>query len=95
MYYQAKNNIDPKESDMYNACSDPNQSGRQIVDKIRMMGFNSTPVAAPFNLTCTNCSTEFTMEYMETQCPSCRMVYGVTPCQAHDKNSVKPAGINY
>jgi len=84
-----------EETQMYNACSDPNQSGREIVDKIRMMGFNSAPVAAPFELSCGNCGQGFTMEFMETRCPVCKMVYGVTPCQAHDQASVKPAGIDY
>lgn len=80
---------------MYNACSDPNQSGREIVDKIRMMGFNTAPVAAPFIMHCSHCNNEFTMDFMESQCPSCKMIFGVTPCQAHDPASVKPAGIDY
>lgn len=80
---------------MQNLCSDPNQSGREIVDKIRMMGFNTSPVAAPFEINCSHCGKKFTMDFMESQCPSCKMVYGVTPCQAHDSASVKPAGIEY
>ncbi len=84
-----------EETKMNNACSDPNQSGREIVDKIRMMGFNTVPVAAPFIMYCSHCNNEFTMDFMESRCPSCKMVYGVTPCQAHDQTSVRPAGIAY
>ena len=80
---------------MHNACSSPDQSGRDVVDKIRMMGFNTAPVAAPFEMNCSHCGSGFTMDYMETRCPSCGMVYGVTPCQAHNMSSVKPAGIDY
>ena len=29
------------------------------------------------------------------KCPTCNMVYGVTPCSSHDKNNIKIADINY
>ncbi len=80
---------------MHNGCSGSFDSGQEIVDKIRMMGFNTSPVAAPFNINCTNCDTSFKMENMETTCPSCGMVFGVTPCHSHSSQFVKPAGINY
>jgi len=44
---------------MHNGCSGDHESGKQIVDKIRMMGFNSSPLEAPLEITCTNCDTIF------------------------------------
>lgn len=80
---------------MHNGCSGSLDSGKEIVDKIRMMGFNTSPVAAPFSMNCTNCEATFKMETMETVCPSCEMVFGVTPCHSNSAQFVKPAGINY
>jgi len=80
---------------MHNGCSGDHESGKQIVDKIRMMGFNSSPLEAPLEITCTNCDTIFQMERMESSCSSCGMVYGVTPCHANSAQFVKAAGINY
>ena len=80
---------------MHDGCSGHHGSGKEIVDKIRMMGFNTAPLAAPLQLTCRECCNMFNMTFMETQCPSCGMVYGVTPCSAHDPNAVKAAGIGY
>lgn len=80
---------------MHNGCSGHHESGKEIVDKIRMMGFNTTPVTYPINIHCSNCDADFDMTYMESKCPDCNMVYGVTPCSAHDPNAVKPAGIDY
>jgi len=35
------------------------------------------------------------MENHEVKCPSCGMVYGVTPCSADEISNVQAAGINY
>jgi Zn finger protein HypA/HybF involved in hydrogenase expression len=80
---------------MHDGCSGNFLSGKQIVDKIRMMGFNKNLLAAPLNIDCSNCKTAFQMETMESQCPSCDMVYGVTPCHSHSIEYVKAAGVNY
>ncbi len=84
-----------EEDIMHDACSDAFQSGKQIVDKIRIMGFNTSPIGAELKIKCTNCDAEFQMAYMESQCPSCKMVYGVTPCHSHSAQFVKAAGVNY
>lgn len=80
---------------MHEGCSPEFQSGKQIVDKIRMMGFNINPLGVPLDIKCDNCSSAFKMEQMESSCPSCGMVYGVTPCHSHSAEFVKAAGINY
>ena len=80
---------------MHDDCSQTFQSGKQIVDKIRTMGFNVSPLGKKLEIKCTNCDTEFQMAYMESQCPSCKMVYGVTPCHSHSAQFVKAAGVNY
>jgi len=80
---------------MHDGCSGTLESGKQIVDKIRMMGFNHNPLATPLEIECSNCDDVFSMDKMETMCPSCNMVYGVTPCHAHSAEFVKAAGVNY
>ncbi|MBC2703919.1 hypothetical protein [Desulfobacula sp.] len=80
---------------MHDGCSGAYESGKQIVDKIRMMGFNKSPLAVSLEIDCTNCDTVFQMEHMESQCPSCEMVYGVTPCHSHTAEFVKAAGVKY
>ncbi|MBU1343939.1 MAG: hypothetical protein KKE44_10300 [Proteobacteria bacterium] len=80
---------------MHDGCSAAFTSGKQIVDKIRMMGFHRNPLGIPFEISCTNCEAVFQMAYMESQCPACGMVYGVTPCHSHRAEFVKPAGVNY
>ncbi len=80
---------------MHDGCSGAYESGKQIVDKIRMMGFNTNPLAASLEINCTNCDTVFQMEFMESACPDCGMIYGVTPCHSHSSEFVKAAGVDY
>jgi Zn finger protein HypA/HybF involved in hydrogenase expression len=80
---------------MHDGCSGAHESGKEIVDKIRKMGFNKSPVANTLEIDCTNCDEVFQMEFMESQCPSCGMVYGVTPCHSHTVEFVKAAGVKY
>lgn len=80
---------------MHDGCSAAFENGKQIIDKIRLMGFNESPLAAPLEIKCTNCDQTFTMDHMEATCPSCHMVYGVTPCHSYSSEFVKPAGVNY
>ncbi|MCP3875683.1 MAG: hypothetical protein GY699_21325 [Desulfobacteraceae bacterium] len=80
---------------MHDGCSGAFESGKQIIDKIRMMGFNKNPMATVLEINCTNCDSRFQMEFMESECPSCGMVYGVTPCHSHSAEFVKAAGVKY
>jgi len=80
---------------MHSNCSQVTVDGRQVVDKIRKMGFNKSPISVALNINCSHCDTVFEMNRMETQCPGCRMVYGVTPCHSHSAEFVAPAGIDY
>ncbi len=80
---------------MHDGCSGDSESGKQIVDKIRVMGFNVNPLPAALEISCSNCDNLFQMEMMESACPSCGMVYGVTPCHAHSAEFVKAAGVGY
>lgn len=80
---------------MHDGCSGDFLNGKQIADKVRMMGFDKNPVPSPMELTCENFTRPFKMETMVSQCPTCKMVYAVTPCHAHIPQSVKAAGIEY
>jgi len=80
---------------MHDGCSGHSQSGKQIVDKIRVMGFNTNTLPVALEISCSNCDKQFQMTTMETKCPSCGMVYGVTPCHSHSAEFVQAAGVNY
>lgn len=80
---------------MHDGCGGSFENGKQVVDKIRMMGFAGQFMPMPFEITCSNCEAVFTMETFEGKCPNCGMVFGVTPCHAFDPENVKAAGIEY
>ncbi len=80
---------------MHDGCSGSFETGKDTVDKVRMMGFNIQMMPMPLNIKCENCENDFEMETFEAKCPDCGMVYGVTPCHAFDSANVKAAGINY
>ena len=80
---------------MHDGCSGDFISGKEIADKVRMMGFDRDPVPCPIKLVCENCTKPFIMETLVARCPACKMVYAVTPCHAHIPQSVRAAGIEY
>ena len=80
---------------MHDGCTSTFESGKEIVDKIRMMGFNDSLLTAVLDINCSKCDNVFQMEKMEAMCPSCGMVYGVTPCHSYSAEFVKAAGVNY
>ena len=69
------------------------RNGKQIVDKLRMMGFSDGLMPAPAEF---DCEWEWSLlwKLFEFKCPSCGMVYGVT-CHAFDVENIKPAGKDY
>ena len=80
---------------MHDGCAGSFENDRQVVDKVRQMGFSSQPMPMPLDINCVQCGKTFEMVNFEDKCPECDMVYGVTPCHAFDPENVKPAGINY
>ncbi len=78
----------------HDGCSGSFESGKDVVDKVRMMGFNVQPMAMPLEIDC-ECGTKFEMVTHEDKCPKCGMVYGVTPCHSFDVNAVQAAGVEY
>lgn len=79
----------------HDGCSGSFEDGKQVVDKIRAMGFSGQYVPMPLEIKCTDCGALFTMTTFEFTCPECGTVYGVTPCHAFDPENVKSAGKNY
>lgn len=75
-------------------CAEAFENGKNTVDKVREKGFTNDLMTAPHSIDC-ECGTTFEMKYFEGKCPSCNMVYGVTPCQQDEKENVRAAGINY
>ncbi len=80
---------------MHDGCTGSFGSGREVVDKIRIMGFNERPMPDGVTINCIECKNDFQMTHLETKCPSCGMVYGVTPCSTAYPERIKAAGINY
>jgi len=79
---------------MGQGCSCGDTSGFQMLQKIRMKGFNNKPMPVVHNFDCKECGAPIEMVTMEHKCTSCNMVYAVTPCSAADVNNIKPAGID-
>lgn len=79
---------------MHDGCAGSFENGKQVVDKVRMMGFAGQPMPMPLPISC-ECGTAFEMENFEGRCPECGMVFGVTPCHAFDPSHVMPAGVDY
>jgi len=77
-------------------CENLNKNdGKNVVDLVRSKGKDKFPLRTPHELECVNCKNIFTMNTHVDKCPSCNMVYGVTPCSSQDKNNIKSADINY
>lgn len=79
---------------MHEGCGGSFESGMQVVDKLRSMGFSDGYVPVPFTIKCEHCGKESVMTTFEYKC-ECGMVYGVTPCHAFSAEHVQAAGINY
>lgn len=79
---------------MHSGCSGSFDNGRQVVDKVRMMGFSEGALPLPVEIKC-ECGETFEMETFESKCPKCNMVYGITPCHSHDPSAIMAAGIDY
>lgn len=80
---------------MHQGCDGSFGGGTQVVDKLRMMGFSAMALPGAVRLVCEGCGGVFAMQTLECSCPSCGMVYGVTPCHAHDPRSIQAAGVGY
>ena len=78
----------------HGTCDGLFEDGQDTVDKVRQMGFAEGLLPMAHTIEC-ECGTKFEMEYFEDKCPSCGMVYGVTPCHSHDASGIKAAGKDY
>ena len=80
---------------MHDGCSGSFVNGKQVVNKLRMMGFSGHAMPEPTEISCEGCEQGFVMETFEAKCPQCGMVYGVTPCHATNPASIQAAGVDY
>lgn len=92
--------MDKKTEDKIKSCSGNDgcapdlNDGKAIVDKVRQVKVGDGFLKVSHEVTC-ECGQTFKMVHFEEQCPTCHMVYGVTPCSSHNKDNIKAAGINY
>lgn len=77
---------------MHEGCSGEFNSGKEVVNKVRMMGFATQPMPMPMNIECKACNKPFEMITFEHACPECGAIHGVTPCHAFDPENVQCAG---
>lgn len=80
---------------MHEGCSGSFENGKMVVDKLRMMGFTEMTMPMTTMINCVECGKEFEMTHLETKCPNCGMVYGVTPCSTSDPSKIMAAGKDY
>lgn len=79
---------------MHDGCTGASGDGLQMLQKIRMKGFSNKAMPAVAKFTCESCEAVVEMTTLEYKCPSCDMVYAVTPCSAADVSRIRPAGKN-
>ena len=79
---------------MHSGCSGKFDDGKQIADKLRMMGFSDGLMPVPAEFDC-ECGMELVMDTFEFTCPSCGLVYAVNHCHAFDVENIKSAGKDY
>ena len=79
---------------MHDGCTGASGDGLQMLQKIRMKGFSNKAMPAVTKFTCSSCENEVEMTTLEFKCPTCDMVYAVTPCSAMDPTRIRPAGKN-
>lgn len=77
---------------MHEGCNGNFATGREIVRKLRAMGFSAMALPQPLRLTCEACGQVFVMQTCEDRCSQCGLIYGVTPCHAQDPAAVRAAG---
>lgn len=71
------------------------QVGKQVVDKLRSMGFSVQYSLKFLNLSALIAAMNLSIKHFKSKCPKCNMVYGVTPCHPFDPENIMPAGVNY
>ncbi len=77
---------------MHDGCTGSSGDGLQMLQKIRMMGFNTRPLPAAISFDCKDCGEEITMTTLEFKCPHCEEIYAVTPCSANNPDRIASAG---
>ncbi len=76
---------------MHDGCAGSFENGKQVLAKVRAMGFSGGLMPMPLPIEC-ECGKTFEMETFESHCPHCGMIFAVTPCHAFDPENVMMAG---
>lgn len=77
---------------MHDGCTGATGSGMEVLQKVRMKGFSDKAMPMVQTFDCVACETEIQMTTLEYKCPTCHMVYAVTPCSAHDQSRIQAVG---
>ena len=80
---------------MHDGCTGSFEDGKEVVSKLRMMGFSPGMLPAPFEIKCGACGVDMFMTTHEFECPECGAVHGVVPCHAFSPDNVSCAGVGF
>ena len=84
---------------MHDGCTGAGNTGDDVLQKVRQMGFSRMPMPVPLRIGCGICGGSFEMARFEDACDKCGAVHAVTPCHAGDPEAVlvssekRPAGL--
>lgn len=74
---------------MHDGCAGGGNTGDEVLNKVRQMGFSGLPIPVPLRVRCGRCGETFEMAYFEDACTACGAVHAITPCHADDAGSVR------
>jgi len=80
---------------MHDGCNGNYENGKDVIDKVRAMGFANQNLPMAFQIQCEECNETFEMTTFEDKCPNCGVVYAVTPCHAFDPSNVMAGPTGY
>lgn len=79
---------------MHEGCTGSSKNGLEVLQKVRMRGFSTKAMPQVMSFDCHECEANVQMSTFEYECPSCGLIYAVTPCSASDVSRIQAAGKN-
>lgn len=79
---------------MHEGCTGSSTNGLEVLQKVRMRGFSKKAMPQVASFDCHDCQEQVNMSTFEFTCPSCGLIYAVTPCSASDVSKIQSAGKN-
>lgn len=74
---------------MHEECLGTFNTGKEVQQKLRMMGFSDQLMPIPAYIKCKKCGADIVMDTFEYKCPVCGAIHVVTPCHAFDSDNIQ------